>query len=170
MLGIACIFICIMTLTNAILQSYGHERIPICTMLAGGVTKIVLNYILVGNPDINIHGAPVSTLCCYMVIVALNLFFVWKYSPEKPRYLQLFTKPVIASVLMGGAAWAVYGFASRLLAGHSAYGANALATMVSICAGVAVYAVLVVALRIISRDDLALMPKGDKIAKILRIH
>ena len=70
-------------------------------MLAGGVTKIVLNYILVGNPDINIHGAPVSTLCCYMVIVALNLFFVWKYSPEKPHYLQLFTKPVIASVLMG---------------------------------------------------------------------
>ena len=29
--------------------------------------------------------------------------------------------------------------------------------------------VLVVALRIISRDDLALMPKGDKIARMLRL-
>ena len=168
-LGIACIFICIMTLTNAILQSYGHERIPICTMLAGGATKIVLNYILVGNPDINIHGAPVSTLCCYMVIVALNLFFVWKYSPEKPRYLQLFTKPVIASVLMGGAAWAVYGFASRLLAGHSAYGANALATMLGILAGVAVYAVLVVAMRILRAEDVKSVPHGERLVKLLRL-
>ena len=168
-LGIACIFICIMTLTNAILQSYGHERIPICTMLAGGLTKIVLNYILVGNPNINIHGAPVSTLCCYMVIVALNLFFVWKYSPEKPRYLQLFTKPVIASVLMGGAAWAVYGFASRLLAGHSAYGANALATMLGILAGVAVYAVLVIAMRILRAEDVKSVPHGEKLIKLLHL-
>ena len=29
--------------------------------------------------------------------------------------------------------------------------------------------VLVVVLRIVSRDDLSLMPKGDKIAKLLRI-
>ena len=76
-LGIACIFICLMTLTNAILQSYGHECIPICTMIAGGIVKIVMNYVLVGNPDINIHGAPISTLCCYLVISGLNLFFVW---------------------------------------------------------------------------------------------
>ena len=168
-LGIACIFICIMTLTNAILQSYGHERIPICTMLAGGVTKIALNYLLVGNPDINIHGAPISTLCCYMVIVALNLFFVWKYSPEKPRYLQLFTKPVIASALMGGAAWAVYGFANRLLAGHSAYGANALATMLGILAGVAVYAVLVIAMRILRAEDVKSVPHGEKLIKLLHL-
>ena len=33
-----------------------------------------------------------------------------------------------------------------------------------------VYLVLVVALRAISREDLSLMPKGDKIAKLLRIR
>ena len=138
-------------------------------MLAGGLTKIVLNYILVGNPNINIHGAPVSTLCCYMVIVALNLFFVWKYSPEKPHYLQLFTKPVIASVLMGGSAWAAYGFASRLLAGHSAYGANAVATFCGILAGVAVYAVLVIAMRILRAEDVKSVPHGEKLIKLLHL-
>ena len=65
-----------MVLTNAILQTYGKEKIPIFTVIAGGVVKIILNYILVGNPEINIHGAPISTLCCYMVIAGLNLFFV----------------------------------------------------------------------------------------------
>ena len=169
-LGIACIFICIMTLTNAILQTYGKERIPIFTVIAGGITKIVMNYILVGNPDINIHGAPISTLCCYMVIVGLNLFFVWKYSPEKPHYIQLFAKPVLASVLMGGAAWAVYGFVNRALAGgHSAYGANAIATMVGICAGVVAYAILVIALRILRAEDVRSIPHGEKLVKLLHL-
>lgn len=169
-LGIACIFICLMTLTNAILQSYGHERIPICTMIAGGITKIVMNYVLVGNPNINIHGAPISTLCCYLVICGLNLFFVWKYSPEKPRYLQLFTKPVVASVLMGLMAWAGYGLTLRVLTGGEyAYGASALATMIGIGAGVVVYGVLVIALGILRAEDLQSVPKGQKLIKLLHL-
>ena len=169
-LGIALVFICLMILTNAILQTYGKEKLPIFTVIAGGITKIVMNYILVGNPDINIHGAPISTLCCYMVIVGLNLFFVWKYSPEKPHYIQLFAKPVLASVLMGGAAWAVYGFVNRALAGsHSAYGANAIATMVGICAGVVAYAILVIALRILRAEDVRSIPHGEKLVKLLHL-
>ena len=169
-LGIACIFICLMTLTNAILQSYGHERIPICTMVAGGVVKIVMNYVLVGNPAINIHGAPISTLCCYLVISGLNLFFVWKYSPEKPRYLQLFTKPVVASVVMGAMAWAGYGLTLRVLnGGEYAYGASAVSTLVGIGAGVVVYFILVIALRILRAEDLRSIPKGAKIASILHL-
>ena len=70
---------------------------------------------------------------------------------------------------MGGAAWAVYGFASRLLAGHSAYGANALATMLGILAGVAVYAVLVVAMRILRAEDVKSVPHGERLVKLLRL-
>ena len=170
-LGIACIFTCLMILTNAILQTYGKERIPIFTMIVGGLVKIAMNYVLVGDPDINIHGAPVSTLCCYMTIVALNLFFVWRYSPSKPRYLHLFAKPLIASALMGAAAWAVCGFVGRALEpGHSAYMANAAATLCGILAGASVYAVLVVALRILRAEDLRRIPHGDKLARLLHLR
>ena len=186
-LGIATIFICLMILTNAILQTYGKEKLPILTVVIGGIVKIVMNYILVGNPDINIHGAPVSTLCCYVVIVALNLFFVWKYSPEKPRYLQIFTKSVIASALMGGGAWAAYGFASRALDGAflslaerlasssdsvaiwSAYLTNAVSTLMGICVGVVVYGVLVIALRILRAEDVRSIPHGARIIKLLHL-
>ena len=169
-LGIALIFICLMILTNAILQTYGRERIPIFTVIAGGVVKVVMNYILVGNPDINIHGAPISTLCCYMVIVGLNLYFVWKYSPQKPRYLSLFAKPVAASVLMGIGAWAVYGLSDRLLFGGSdAYLAVAASALLGICAGVAVYGVLVIALRILRAEDVRSIPHGEKLIKLLHL-
>ena len=169
-LGFALICICLMILTNAILQTYGKERIPIFTVIAGGVTKIVMNYILVGNPDINIHGAPISTLCCYAVIVGLNLFFVWKYSPEKPHYISLFAKPVLASALMGGSAWAVHGFVFRAMSeGHSVYGANAMGTLCGIGAGVVIYGVLVIALRILRAEDVKSIPGGAKIIKLLHL-
>lgn len=169
-LGIACIFICIMILTNAILQSYGRVRIPIITVIVGGLTKIVMNYVLVGNPDVNIHGAPISTLCCYVVIAGLNLFFVWKYSPEKPKYMALFAKPALASTLMGGTVWGIYGLLNRMLASsHSPYGTNAAAALVGVCAGVAVYFVLVLALGLLQADDLKSIPHGAKIAKLLRL-
>ena len=182
-LGVACVFICLMNLTNVILQTYGKERIPIYTVIAGGVVKVMMNYLLVGNPEINIHGAPISTLLCYVTIVGLNLFFVWKYSPEKPRYLEIFVKPVIASLLMGGGAWAVHGFLNRALPGvflgmlsgegaaaRAAYLSNALATLFGILAGVIVYAILVVALRILRAEDLKTVPHGERLAKLLHLR
>ena len=139
-------------------------------MIAGGATKIIMNYILVGNPNINIHGAPISTLCCYAVIVGLNLFFVWKYSPEKPRYISLFAKPVLASALMGGSAWAVHGFVFRALSeSHSVYGANAMGTLCGIGGGVVIYGVLVIALRILRAEDVKSIPGGAKIIKLLHL-
>ena len=43
-LGIALMCICLMILMNAILQTYGKEKLPIFTVIAGGVTKVVMNY------------------------------------------------------------------------------------------------------------------------------
>ena len=170
-LGIASIFVCLMLITNSILQAYGRVSVPIVTMLIGGGVKIVLNYNLVALPSVNIHGAPISTLCCYLVISGLNLFFVWKYSPEKPRYLQLFTKPVIASALMGGAAWAVHGLVLQALTGGEyAYGANALATFLGIGAGVVVYFVLVIALRILRAEDMKGIPHGQTLVRLLHLR
>ena len=158
-----------MILTNAILQTYGKEKIPIFTVIAGGIVKVVLNYFLVGNPDINIHGATYSTLCCYGVIVALNLFFVWKYSPQKPRYISIFAKPVVASLLMGVCAKGVYNLVGGALNAGNSYGGNALATLFGIGAGVVAYGVLVIVLRILRAEDVKGIAHGEKIARILHL-
>ena len=170
-LAFSCILIFLMVLTNAILQTYGKEIIPIFTVIAGGLVKITMNYILVGNPLISIHGAPISTLCCYGTIVALNFIFVWKYSPRKPRYIALFAKPVLASAMMGVAAWAAYGLTARVFShgGEISFSQNALATLIGIGAGVLVYGVLIIALGILRADDVRSIPHGEKIIRILRL-
>ena len=47
---------------------------------------------------------------------------------------------------------------------------NALAVMVAIGVAVVVYFALVLLTKAISKEDLSLMPKGDKIARLLHIH
>jgi stage V sporulation protein B len=107
----------------------------------------------------------VGTLVCYVLISALELAAIKRVVPCPPSYLRVFAKPLAASLVMGGAVWAVYG----LLADRLGLG-NTLSTLASIAVGGFVYVVLVLVLRVISKDDLALMPKGDKIARFLRVQ
>lgn len=168
LLGIASIFMCVMLLTNSIMQAHNKVNWPIYTMLIGGVVKVAVNYVLVGDPDINIKGAPIGTLVCYGLIAVLNLILVYRLLADKPNYFAYFCKPVLASVVMGAACWACYGLTGSLFG--AGYLRQALATMVSIGVAVVVYLVLVIALRIITREDLAMVPKGDKIARLLHIR
>ncbi|SMC54683.1 putative polysaccharide biosynthesis protein [Papillibacter cinnamivorans] len=161
-LGIAVIFVCLMLLANSILQAHGWVNIPILTMVIGGIVKIVTNYFLVGTPSINIHGAPIGTLCCYAVIAILNLIIVARMMPGKLNYAAIFFKPVIASLLMGAAALGVY----QAMAGFTG---NSIATVGAIAVAGLFYLILVLVMRIITREDLKLIPKGEKIANILRL-
>lgn len=69
---------------------------------------------------------------------------------------------------MGATAWAVHGILGRTLTGG--YLRESLATFLAVGAAVAVYAVLVIALRIITREDLRMVPGGEKLARVLHIR
>ena len=183
-LGLASVFVALQLLCNSILQANGLVNLPIVAVVVGGVIKLVVNYILVGNPNIHIYGAPIGTLCCFVVIVLLEIFFIRRGVPSAPRFVKTFAKPLIAAVVMAGAAWGSHGLLDKILRGMSmfwkvsettgelyySYIGDALSTLGAICIAVVVYIVLILLLRAISKDDLSLMPKGDKIAKILHIR
>ncbi|MBE6989804.1 MAG: polysaccharide biosynthesis protein [Ruminococcaceae bacterium] len=162
-LGIASIFVCLMTLTGGILQSHGRERIPLWTLLFGGLVKILSNYLLVGDPAIGIRGAAYSTLLCYAVIAALNLFAVARVVAERPGYVSVFARPLLASLVMAAGARAVFGLLGRVMSARPA-------ALLAALAAVAIYAVLVPAMGVIRREDLISLPKGDKFADFFHIR
>lgn len=179
-LGIASIFVCLMLVCNSVLQAHGFINLPVVIMALGGVVKIVTNYNLVAVPTIGISGAPVGNVLCFGLCMVLDLVVIARVIHGRPDYLPLLAKPAAAAGVMGLGAWAVYGLLSKLLSYEEVTRAgetiqtlgktgNGIAVMGAILIAVIIYAVLVVALRAISREDLSLMPKGDKIAKILRL-
>ena len=177
-LGVATPFVCMVLVCNSVLQAHGFINLPVIVMVLGGIVKIVNNYNLVGA--IGIAGAPVGNILCFGLALVLDLVVITRVIPNRPRLLPIFIKPAIASAIMGGAAWAVYGLLSRVLTAEQVNEAgetirvvsrmgNALGIFLAIAVAGVVYLVLVIALRAISRDDLALMPKGDKLARLLRL-
>ena len=161
-LGVASIFVCINLLCNAILQANDRAALPIWFIAAGSIMKLIVNFFLVQTPAFGIKGAPVGTLVCFGLVAIMELIAIKKVTPYPPKYRRVFTKPLIASLVMGAGTWASYGLLVPILG-------NTLAVAGSICIAVVIYAVLVIVLKAVSRDDLSLMPKGDKIAKLLRI-
>ena len=171
-LGIATLFVCMMLVCNSILQAHGFVNLPVIVMLLGGVLKILNNYNLVGMPGVGIYGAPFGNVLCFGLCMILDLVIISRVIPGRPSYVSVFAKPAAASALMGLGAWGVYGLAAKVLAddqGVLSRSGNLLASAAAIGVAVIIYGVLVIALRAISKDDLKLMPKGEKIAKLLKI-
>ena len=159
-LGIASVFVCVMLVCNSVLQASGFVNLPIFIMIAGCAAKLIVNNFMVRH--VGAVGAAVGTLVCYVIVAVLELLLTKRVIPAAPEYTRVFAKPMVAAGVMGIAVWAVYGLLHRFLG-------NTLSAMGAIGVGVVVYAVLVVALKAISRQDLSLMPKGDKIAKLLHL-
>ena len=166
--------VCIMMVTNAILQAYGHEWRSMLHVAIAAVCKIVVNYILLGVPAFGILGAAAGNVACYGVVCLLNLLAIRRKAPECPPLLPLFGKTLLASLLMGVCAWLVNRGGSLMLGKLGLFQSGrmaALAPMVpAILVAVVVYLVLVVVLRAVTKEELELVPKGDKLAKLLKIR
>lgn len=170
-LGIASYFVCTYIITNAVLQASGHEKLGLIALPLGGIIKIIINYVLVGNRAVNIYGAPVGTIVCYVLITLINVVFMSRRLPEKPDFIKITLRPVACTFVMGLAAWASNGLLSRTLmpALHGGRLGGIICLALAIIIAVAVYAVMVLMLRVVTREDVMLLPKGEKIANLLHL-
>ena len=174
-LGIVCYFMTMSLMTNAILPANGNERLPLVAILLGGLTKVVVTYTLVGNPAINIYGAPIGTLCCYLVMLTVNLIFIAKKMARPMNLWRIFGRAGISAGIMGVAAWSVWSLLHSMMAGNTAViaGRNInilIPFALAVGVGVIVYGIMIVALRAITLEDMKLIPKGERIARILHIR
>lgn len=170
-MGISSFFVCIVAVTTAILQAGGMERIPMYNMLVGGALNIAVSWVLLGNSQLNIYGSAIGTLLSYLVMCSANLFFIVRKMPERPKLGKAFLKPTLNALVMGAAAWLVYPAALKLLGAGPQPGRIIVlvALAVAVVVAAAVYGVLTVMTRAITLEDMKLIPKGEKLAKLLRI-
>lgn len=88
-------FVCILAVTNSILQSCGQERKPVISMLAGAAVKLISGRILLET--MGISGAPVSTLLCYLTVTVLNFIFVVRVSGVRLELCKIFLRPLLSA-------------------------------------------------------------------------
>lgn len=162
--GISVIFLALCQTTTGILQGINHIKVPVMGALLGAITKTVLNYFLIGIPELNVLGAVLSTTGCYLVAAVFDVCMLSRITGVRFDFMGCFLKPVIGSAVMGAAAVWVYRVIFML------YPNNTLATLLAILFAMAVYGAVMLLIKGIREEDLQNMPGGGKMVRVLRRH
>ncbi len=157
-LALSIFLVGMLSVTNSVLQSHHLQSLPIISMSVGLLVKVLASRILIGR--IGEMGAPISTLLFYLTVVFFNFFFVIKYVKLKPNFSGVFVRPMVASVVCSICAWGVY----RLSFGF--FGLS-LSVLISMAVAAIVYAGLLFLLKCITKEDISLFPRSEKIISVL---
>ena len=163
-LGICVFFNAIVLVTTAIMQAHGHVTRPVVNMVSAGVVRLISVYVLSGIPSIGVVGAPISNLTCYVIISILNLLSLRSLLDEPPAILKNVLRPLLAGLLMGAFAFGSWFFLARL-----GITSRLLLCAVPVAVGCVVYGAAIIFLKVIKREDCLLLPKGEKLARLLRL-
>ena len=159
-LSMGVIFLTLVQALTAILQGLGKPFVPVRNLFIGAVAKVILTYVLTGIPSINIRGAAISTVSAYAIASTLNLMYVILVAKVKLNLGKIILKPLASSVGMAVVARLVYQVLAGPLGGRPA-------TLAGVFAGMIAYGVLLLVTGTITEEDLELIPKGEKLKKII---
>ena len=163
-MGFNIMFNAVVLLTNAMMQAHGHAVVPVVNMFISGILRLIVVYILTGNRDIGIVGTPIGAMLCFLCIAVLNLLSMRRVLQDPPAIVKNLVKPFAAAAVMG-----IFVYGALYLLKSLGFTSRLILCGLPICVGVVVYVVMVVVLKVITRSDCMLLPKGEKIAKLLRL-
>ena len=174
-MGVAAFFICFAQVVNCVLQAYGFQSYTMITLPVGGLIKLGLTWWLLTVPGIGIYGAAIAMVACWVVISIMNVVLVKRKVPEPPSFLKVLVRPALCTIVMAFAAWASYGLLDTLLVGPlNTVLPMRLALAVPLTGAIAlamvIYLLLIIATKALTREDMLMLPKGERLAKLLRVR
>jgi stage V sporulation protein B len=155
------VFLSLFQTFTGILQGLGKQLVPAGNLLIGALLKLVLSYILIGIPDLNIKGAVIATVIGFALACILNLIFVKIYTKVKFDIIRDIMKPIISVIAMG----LVVKYSHYFL---STYISSRMSTVISIVLGAVVYGIMLLATKTLNEEDYDLMPGGRKLYRIVK--
>ena len=158
--AVTMVFVGINHTIQGSLFGLGKMYTPALALLIGCVIKIGLNLVLITNPNINIYGAVISSFICQFVVFMIVYITMKRNIKVKFEPIKHIIKPLLAGLIMG----AVIFFINYLFNGVIR---NSILTIINIMIGAVVYLISVFALKILSKDEILMLPKGEKIYNLL---
>lgn len=160
--SVAVIFFIFSTISNGILQGLDKMHIPLIHSSASLGLHILLMYILLKYVKIGVYALVIGNITFPLVVSLLNWHYIKKILDYKQEIKNTFIVPFISSVAMAICASLTYKGVYHLSS------INVISTLVAIMVALFVYFVMLIILKGISEDELAVLPKGKLIIKIAR--
>ena len=129
-------------------------------MDVGVLTKCILNFILVPIPAFGACGAALGSVVCHIISFSIGFTVLRKNIKLNLGFSKFILKPVIATIMMAICSYATYLLLADIIV-------ERLATVIAMGVAVIVYALALIVLRILTKEDIFMLPYGQKIYKIL---
>jgi len=120
---------------------------------------------MVGVFDMSIYGVLIAYICFALIVCVVNNFAIARILSYRQEYFKTFLIPFVSAIVMGFAVFGIYkGFMALSLG-------KILSCGLSILLGAIVYLVVLLVLKGVDEDELAAIPKGRILVRILKkIH
>jgi len=160
--AVAMIFTALNQTLSGSLQGVGKVFTPAKGLLIGCVVKLVLNIVLIRRPEINIYGAPISSIVCQIIAFTYSFCVLKKVVNLKINPTKFIVKPLISAVVMGITAFFGHWLVFTLT------GSKLISIVLSIGVSAIIYFALIFVQKTLSEEEVCELPKGDKILKLLK--
>lgn len=164
--SIVLVFMSITTIQNTILQGVNKLYLVLSTAFIGVVLKLILDFILVAIPEVNIFGAVIASLVSYLVPAIINHRNLRMIFRVRVPIIKLSITSIIASLAMGLAIVGIRMPIDRLI--NIFEGGRlmiSIATLVMVAIGGMVYLIIMILIGGIRKTDLDLI--SPKIYRIM---
>ncbi len=160
--SIALIFIALNQTISGSLQGLGKVFAPATGLFIGCIAKLILNIVLIRQPNIHIYGAPISSIACQVISFSYGFTILAKNMSVKLGLIKYIVKPLSCALVMGISAWGVYSLLFTLS------GSNLISLAISILAAVIVYFTMVILLKVLNDEEIKMLPMGEKVLNLLK--
>lgn len=158
--SLAIIFTVLEQTVNGALQGLGKILTPTIALLIGVAIKFILNLVLVPIPSIGAAGAAFATAACHAVAFFIGFNVLRANMKLDLSFSKFIAKPVLATIAMSICSYAVYFILTSMNIGK-------LVTIIAILVAILVYILAVVVLKIFTKEEIFMIPYGQKLYKIL---
>jgi stage V sporulation protein B len=163
--AISIIFYALSTISTAILQGINKLKLPVINSAISLGFHIILVIVLLSFTPLSAYALVIGNVTFAMVVCILNWISIAKYLDYQQEIIKTFVIPTVSSGLMGIITYFVYQGLYLLTE------SNSLSTLIAILVAILVYLLLLVFLKGVEEDELASIPKGGTIIRILkRLH
>ena len=149
------------TVTNAVLQGINRMKTPIRNAGISLVLHTVILFVMLRYLHMGIYGVLYANILFALFICILNARAIARFKRYRQEVKKTFLIPMVASAVMGAAAFGVY------RAAYSIFG-NLISTGISVLVAVAVYFVLLILLKGVHAQELRSMPGGTRLSGLAR--
>jgi len=160
--SITIIFTVLAQTINGALQGLGKVRVPAIALGCGVLVKLISNILLIPIEGIYENGAAIGSVLCHVVSFTIVYNVLKRTIKLDFRISTMIIKPILATIMMAVISYSAYIVILDVLA------RDRMATALGIAVAVMAYIVSIIILKILSKEDIYMIPKGEKIYNFLR--